>query len=398
MIMVWSSCFCCFASVSSSTGNLSFDVNADGQSEANLSATGFKIGSGTASANLEVSGNAMLQVLDVGGQGGSSNLNIHGSMGHSFVTYSAGNHQISGHSMVLADSSAGNVKLTLPTPIDRDGQIFVIKKTSTSHELVIKSSHGTLDARDLIHVSAGNLSHHRLISSANNWYVLSSSGHESNLSLYSDNLLLHYRFDDASGNVAQDAKGLHHGQLIGSFTFSGCTTTGVVGSALHFDGQTNRVVASTATSMVPTGNVMTLMTWVKPETLDSNMTLFRKNYSYDIRSTGADLFYAKIQNQDSVSSGTNTSSSTLTVNTWNHVCVVVRDDSVNTYLDGVFQRSDPLPMTSIGYNAGQDLFVGDANSTDNTVNNWHGALDDLRVYDRAFSVEEIKEMVWIYGP
>jgi hypothetical protein len=42
--------------------------------------------------------------------------------------------------------------------------------------------------------------------------------------------------------------------------------------------------------------------------------------------------------------------------------------------------------------------LGDADAADNTANNMHNVLDDIRVYDRAFTADELKAMVLLYQP
>ena len=205
------------------------------------------------------------------------------------------------------------------------------------------------------------------------------------------------RLDEVSGNIAYDAKGVHHGNLMDTMTFSGCTTTGVLGSGLVFDGQRNRIQATSTAAIVPSGNLMTIMAWVKPYSLGSQLTVMRKNLSFDMRVQANAKLYVKTYNQDGVDSGSgNVSSDTLAENTWYHLSAVVSNDTVSSYINGTFQRSDPIHTTSIGYNGGQQLYIGDADADDNTVNNMNGVIDDVRIYDRAYTEAELKIMAELY--
>ena len=382
-----------WSSVSSTSGVLDFDADSDLQAEARLTGVGLGIGISSPSANLHVMGNGIIGELHIGGSGMSSNLNVYGSLSQSYTSYSAGTNAISGQSVVFADSSAGNIKLTLPSAEGFDGKIVWIKKTSVSHELVIKPDNNLIDGDDLIVVGSGNLSFHQLVSSGNQWYRLSDSSHQSSLSTYSNNLIVHYRFDELSGNAIKDSAASHNGELMDAFTFSGCTESGKLGQGLFFDGVRNRAKITRSASMVPSGNTMTIMAWVKPKTLDANMTVIRLNNSYDMRVTGGDFFLTKVDNQDSTQSAGTPSPGQLTVDTWHHLAAVVTNDQVSTYLDGVFQASDALSFTSIGSSGTTELFLGDADETDNTVNNFHGTIDEVRVYDRALTADELLRMV-----
>jgi hypothetical protein len=383
--------------VASTTGNLYFDRNSDGLAEAVLNSRGLGLGVSSPSANLEVAGNAIVDSLQVGGTGGSSNLHVHGSFSQSFTQFGAGSNTISSHSTAFADSSAGNVTLILPNSLNVDGKMVQVIKTSTAHQLTIKPDRGKIDNVDLVHVSSGNFSSHRFISSGNQWYELSNRGVSQNLSTYSNNLILHYRLDEVSGNIAYDSVGTHHGNLMNDFNFSGCTTTGVLGNALTFSGNATRVQIVPTSAMVPTGNTMTITAWVKPKSLDGNMTVIRLVNTYDIRVNSNDKFKTIIKNQAGTSSGETFSNDSLSLDTWHHIAVVVDNDSVITYLDGVYQVTDALSLSSFNYTGPPFAYLGDADLVDNvTGNNWAGDLDDIRVYDRAMTAAEIAEMAAIY--
>lgn len=149
--------------------------------------------------------------------------------------------------------------------------------------------------------------------------MLSSSNHESSLSSYSDNLLVHYRFDETGGNVIYDSVGIHHGNLMGNFTFSGCTSSGILGQGLSLNGSSDRIIIPATSGLAPSGNLMTITAWVYPYSLD----------------------FAQVV--------------------------------VNT-----------------------TMYIGDADEDTNTVNNLHGILDELRLYDRAFSEAELRTMAQLY--
>ena len=101
--------------VYSTTGSIDFDTNIDNQAEMHLNATGLGI-SAQPSANLHVGGNALVsEQLFIGGDSGSSNLNIHGSRAFIPSTISS-NTILSNSTLVFVDSSAGNLVVTLPDP------------------------------------------------------------------------------------------------------------------------------------------------------------------------------------------------------------------------------------------------------------------------------------------
>ena len=166
----------CLADVKSTTGQLKFDTNNDGQAEATLNNTGLGIGI-TPSANLHVNGNAIVSdQLFVGGSSGVSNMNMNGTIGYGFETVSA-NATLSSNSIVLVDSSSDNITLYLPLAANVIGRKYTIKKMSTLNELnVIRTSDDLIDLGDRVEFLPNSMGLLSVISTSDNqWTVLSDS-------------------------------------------------------------------------------------------------------------------------------------------------------------------------------------------------------------------------------
>lgn len=382
------------ANVTSTSGNISFVLVNHGGTMATLNTQGLGLGVSEPSAQLHVAGNAVMERLSIGTTISQSNLHISGTFAQSFQTLGAGSNTLSSHSMVFADSSTGNIRITLPSAQAGDGQCFKVKKTSSQHTLSITTVDGSIDGQEFSLINSGNLSYQKFLSSGNQWYIMESSGHEH---AYSNNLLANFRLNESSGNTALDSVGAVPLYGMGSFSFSGCTSTGALGKALSFDGGEDRLIAASQSSLVSSTNTMTLSVWVKPYRMDGNMVVLRKNHSYDIRVLGSDKYWARVYSSHGDSGGGNASGNKLSVNSWNLLSVVVSHGYVHTYLNGQLERSDLLDGGSesdpIKNNSNTDLYLGDsdANGASGT-NNYHGEIDDFRVYDRAFSSEEILQM------
>lgn len=162
--------------VISSRGEISFDINNDGQSEAIVNQNGLAVGTGLSpSSRLHVQGNALISGSFNTGSGtiGNSTLGISGTFGQSFETLSS-NADIGSHSMVFGNSSAGNITLTLPdsTTIG-DGRCYTIKKTSSDFTVVVRSDGGKFDGENAIGLSVRG--HLKVISNSGNWSILSVS-------------------------------------------------------------------------------------------------------------------------------------------------------------------------------------------------------------------------------
>lgn len=210
-----------FSDVKSTSGSIKFDIQSDNQEEMTLNETGLGIGT-SPSANLHVNGNAIVpNQLFVGGSEGSSNLNISGSLGYGFQTVSD-NTIIGSKSIVMADSSEGNILLTLPDASENEGITYLFKKISSENDVTITGEDGDrIDNDDTyrIMLTSGNMGYTKMIGSSGNWLLLSISGNadvprwspvstptivwydasdESTISAGgSDNV---YQWDDKSGN------------------------------------------------------------------------------------------------------------------------------------------------------------------------------------------------------
>lgn len=162
-------------SIESTTGSIGFDVDNDQQVEMTLNATGLGIFTNP-SANLNVAGNAFFsEQLFIGGDSGSSNLNIHGNYAFKSVTVSS-NITLSNSTLVLADSSSGNLVITLPNPSAHNGILYKIKKIHSSNDVfIIASSGNTIDGAHGFVLKANGLGALSVISDGDRkWYTQSS--------------------------------------------------------------------------------------------------------------------------------------------------------------------------------------------------------------------------------
>ena len=169
-----------FADVRSINGTINFDANSDGAFEATLNSTGFGLGTTTPSTNLHVTGNAIVSgTMVVGGTSNASGSNLHicGTVATSVQTVT-GNTTLTNHSVVLADTSAGNIWLYLPSPASASGRTYWIKKMSNSHALYLNGGPGLIEGvgqLTLNNSSTGGYPYMQVISSGNTWYVLATS-------------------------------------------------------------------------------------------------------------------------------------------------------------------------------------------------------------------------------
>lgn len=210
-------------------------------------------------------------------------------------------------------------------------------------------------------------------------------------------LLAYWSFDSKTfnwgTNKVYDISGNSNTGTLVSMTTSGNQVAGKKGQALFFDGNVDSVsLASNPVSTV--SNPSSACVWAKTNDVSAstggfNQTIF--NFSNDIdngvhigSTVNTGTFFASYRSGGTYYGGQSTSG-IFTNNSWNHVCYVWNGTGVALYANGASVASttntDP-PSTVNTIGARNDLGDG----------TWSGSIDDLRVYNRALSIAEIKQI------
>jgi len=203
-------------------------------------------------------------------------------------------------------------------------------------------------------------------------------------------LVLHYTFDgpdmDWSSTTAEvrDRSGNgRHANATTTMTSQSSVGPGVLGQALYFDGENNDQVFSRAFDNDSVfGNELSMCTWVqtssstKTQVVLTNIThpqlLIRPNNKN---------FWGKIT--DGVLISDVSSPEPPLVNTWQHVCVTADDQFINIWIDGVKKQGDAT--------SGDDLSIS-GSVWEMGGSQFDGALDDVRIYNRALSADEVERL------
>lgn len=206
-------------------------------------------------------------------------------------------------------------------------------------------------------------------------------------------LVAYYTFDDGSGTTAADSAGTNTGTLSGSTipTWVG----GKIGAhALAFNGSTAYVNVPDATALNPTA--ITVSAWV-------NFTSFGSSYNAIVSkvTAGGGAYYQLFVKSNGTlavymtgSSGAidydGTGSHTLTLNTWYHIAFTY-DSSTGLigYVNGV-QDATVGASGTLTAPTGVPLTI--SNDT-NTAGRFAAAsIDDVRIYNRAFTSSDITQL------
>ncbi|MCK5026314.1 MAG: LamG domain-containing protein, partial [Nanoarchaeota archaeon] len=202
-------------------------------------------------------------------------------------------------------------------------------------------------------------------------------------------LLMH--MDEASGTIVDSSGNGNDGTAYGGVNYG---AAGKIDKALSFDGVDDYIGIPHSTSLTFGASTdFSFEAWFKTsgsaytqtiiDTRDSssgwqgfgvivgaaNVGLFIQDYQTDYINVGADSNY-----NDGL---------------WHYVAIVAdRDGTAKIYLDGTFK--DETSMSTIGtINNGQNDIIGDAVSETSSWEEFNGAIDEVAIYNRVLSEEEI---------
>ncbi len=212
-----------------------------------------------------------------------------------------------------------------------------------------------------------------------------------------DGLLLHYDFENASGNVIEDKSGNNHdGELINDATL----IEDEKGGALSLDGDQD--YALLPPNLFDGLEDVTISTWVKIENHKDWATIYSLGNFLDSENSDYAINYAA-KKADSEEGALElfgpwpfpiVETGPITEGEWVHVATMIQDQELHHYINGIHQGS-----VEIGVNA------GDINIEENRFIGFHampheqeegkgldGLVSDFRMYDRALSLVELRSL------
>lgn len=204
------------------------------------------------------------------------------------------------------------------------------------------------------------------------------------------NLIGRWKFD---GN-AQDSSGTgKNGTVTGSPTY---TSTGVpVGvQAINLSG-TGQYVTLTGYNGITGTAARTTSAWVKTTASGT----IRPIIAWGTTATGSKWVVtvdATGHFRVEISSGSITSSATINDGQWHHVAVTFANDGTpnigdaKLYVDSVLDTAPTIVAGALNTVAGTAVQIG----RDQSSRLWNGALDDVRLYDRALTAAEIEAVYY----
>jgi hypothetical protein len=197
-------------------------------------------------------------------------------------------------------------------------------------------------------------------------------------------LVGHWTFDEGRGTVAMDMSGKGANGTVKGGTW----TRGRIGGALEFDGTSDHVTVANESNFDITSTI-TVAAWIRADSFtrffqaivckgDSSWRLHRYNVKNFLQFVcDGPGGRRRVLGRTRVNDGA-----------WHHVAGVYDGRTVYLYVDGEVDASTPATGSMVTSDA--PVHIGD--NSDKPERRWHGAIDDVRVYDRALPADEIRTL------
>jgi len=214
-------------------------------------------------------------------------------------------------------------------------------------------------------------------------------------------LVAHWKLDDTRGDAIADAAGDHAGTNHGAAPGQ----PGVLGTAAAFDPAQDDFVDLGDGLQLDAGNQVTVSAFVCPESFHPSDAKNRANSRNGILgdsdtrfifalTDGGRLVFVWDPGDRKFQTIDVDAADAVPTGAWSHVAVTRNGSTMMLYVDGVAKKVESTfssaPFAKLGR-----LHLGRVNNS--SARDFHGRLDDVRVYDRALSATEIRGLAQLDG-
>ncbi|MEN6428227.1 MAG: LamG-like jellyroll fold domain-containing protein [Phycisphaerales bacterium] len=195
----------------------------------------------------------------------------------------------------------------------------------------------------------------------------------------STNLVGHYTLDEGSGAKANDSSGKgHHGTVIGTVEW----TTGMVGGAIVLGGDGDYVDLGNPADWPAGAEARSMCAWAKTEDVLATWHFAvaygtgATNQAMFIGLNGTAFYGGGYGNDVSISNF-------WEVDVWHHIALTYDGTTARLYADGIEVASAAKAWNLVRNQARIGQQVNELNEF------WNGSVDDVRIYNKALSAEEV---------
>jgi hypothetical protein len=254
-----------------------------------------------------------------------------------------------------------------------------------AYDLINKTkSFANSDWHNIYNLAHGSDNKYYLVSSATS--SLAVSGQESVLANdIQSGLIGYWKFDETAGTSTYDSSGSGYaGTFSGSPTREGGSDC-KANRCLSFNGTTDYI----SIPMTVSGTDETVSFWVKDAAVGAGNYLFRSNANvrtyFNILAGNRVIFY-KGNPATAIGSAT-----TITASNWNMLTLTWRNDS-GTEKASAYINGEAIATDVVFTDTTQGSYITIAAFAQNGTQNAAGIFDDVRIYNRALSANEISQL------
>ena len=195
----------------------------------------------------------------------------------------------------------------------------------------------------------------------------------------------HWKFDEIQGTTALDSSGYHHGMV-----HNGTWTEGIIDGALNLNGLNGYVDCGDSDLLGP--EHLTLAMWLHPAHMGGTRYIVSRGQKQNDNIDFAVTRWLNGEIEFTLSRGDNNpvsivSQEQVPLDQWSHVTVTCSGDSASVYINGMLDASE-IMMPRAPYNESQFVLGWLSGET----RFFHGKIDEVILYDQAFSQEKIAEL------
>ncbi|MFA6897000.1 MAG: LamG domain-containing protein [Patescibacteria group bacterium] len=214
-------------------------------------------------------------------------------------------------------------------------------------------------------------------------------------------LVGHWDMEEGSGQTVYDKSGNGNNGTLGADTAvaaddpvfaPGHDSSGENGTGLKFDGVDDYVNAGSGSSLGASG-ALTISTWIKIDDYSAGEAIVvskYNSYGLDIRpKTG--MVHFDLWEAGEIRRWNYTGENRLPTSGWIHIVATYADNVAKIYINGVPENI--VDQTNGALNvATNNLYIGEAIDGVSGAIPFPGSIDDVRIYNRALSDDEIRQL------
>jgi hypothetical protein len=217
----------------------------------------------------------------------------------------------------------------------------------------------------------------------------------------SDGLVGHWNFDGGIGDIVYDTVGSNHGEISGATWIY----DSICGNAISFDGDWDYVLVQDDDSLnFDDTNEFTLEVWIKWHgklTPGRGQYIIHKLYygGYELKIIDDGRVGFNFGYYDEYK---NINSNTHLDTNWHHIIAIWDGDTQSLYIDGILENTSKYENYLIE-DTNKPLEFGNNWGYSDNENTFNGIIDEITIYERALSSEELyerfnKPYIWIEEP